>query len=92
MSSTPTAACGACCPPIGLDGGDLRLGLIDASRGTVGSFADQLHLLCYGFDPAKGIYTERITTMLGYVAGTTLVILAAGIFGMVIRQRRRATT
>jgi|SRR5579862_6460111 len=78
--------------PIGLDGGDLRLAIIDAGHGAVGGFADQLHLLCYGFDPAQGIYTERITTMLGYAAGTTLVILAAGIFGMVARQRRRAAT
>lgn len=78
--------------PIGLDGGDLRLALIDAGRGAVGGFADQLHLLCYGFDPAQGIYTERVTTMLGYAAGATLVILAAGIFGMVVRQRRRAAT
>ena len=78
--------------PIGLDGGDLRLALIDAGRGPVGGFADQLHLLCYGFDPAQGIYTERVTTMLGYAAGATLVILAGGIFGMVVRQRRRAAT
>ncbi len=78
--------------PIGLDGGDLRLAIIDAGHGAVGGLADQLHLLCYGFDPAKGIYTERITTMLGYAAGATLVILAAGIFGMVARQRRRAAT
>jgi protein SCO1 len=78
--------------PIGLDGGDLRLAIIDAGGGAVGSVADQLHLLCYGFDPAQGIYTERITTMLGYAAGATLVILAAGIFGMVARRRRGAAT
>jgi protein SCO1 len=78
--------------PIGLDGGDLRLAIIDTGRGTVGSFADQLHLLCYGFDPAQGIYTERITTMLAYAAGATLVILAAGIFGMIACRRRRAAT
>jgi protein SCO1/2 len=78
--------------PIGLDGGDLRLAIIDTGRGAIGSFADQLHLLCYGFDPAQGIYTERITTMLAYAAGATLVILAAGISGMVARQRRRAST
>jgi len=78
--------------PIGLDGGDLRLAIIDAGRGAVGGLADQLHLLCYGFDPAQGIYTERITTMLGYAAGATLLILAAGIFAMVARQRRKAAT
>jgi protein SCO1/2 len=77
---------------IGLDGADLRLALVDASHGTVGTLADRIHLLCYGYDPVRGIYTERITAMLGYAAGATLVILAAGIFGMVVRQRRRAAT
>lgn len=76
--------------PLGLDGGDLRLAIIDAGRGAVGSFADQLHLLCYGYDPARGIYTERITTMLGFAAGATLILLAGGIFGLVARQRWRA--
>jgi len=77
---------------IGLDGADLRLALVDASHGTVGTLADRIHLLCYGYDPVRGIYTERITTMLGYAAGATLVILAVGIFGMIVRQRRRAAT
>lgn len=78
--------------PLGLDGGDLRLAIVDAGRGTVGNLADRIHLLCYGYDPAKGIYTERITTMLGYAAGTTLVLLLAGIGAMIARERRSAAT
>jgi protein SCO1/2 len=78
--------------PIGLDGGDLRLALVDAGRGAIGSFADQLHLLCYGFDPAKGAYTERITTMLTVACLGTLVLMAAGIFTMILLQRRRTAT
>src|SRR5581483_692754 len=35
--------------PVGLDGGDLRLAIIDAGQGAVGTLADRLHLLCYGF-------------------------------------------
>jgi protein SCO1 len=75
--------------PLGLDGSDLRLALVDAGRGAVGGLADQIHLLCYGYDPVKGIYTERITTLLGYAAAATLVVMAAGIFTMVMRNRRR---
>jgi protein SCO1 len=75
--------------PLGLDGGDLRLAIIDAGRGAVGTFADQLHLLCYGYDPAKGIYTERITTMLGYAAGTTLIVVLASVLFMIAHERRR---
>ena len=72
--------------PLGLDGGDLRLALVDAGRGAVGTFADQLHLLCYGYDPAKGIYTERITALLGYAAGATLILMAAGVSVMIARR------
>jgi protein SCO1/2 len=78
--------------PIGLDGGDLRLALVDAGHGAVGGLADQLHLLCYGFDPAHGIYTERITTLLTFACLATLVVLAGGIAAMVMLQRRRAAT
>jgi protein SCO1/2 len=78
--------------PIGLDGGDLRLGLVDAGRGAVGGLADQLHLLCYGFDPAHGIYTERITTLLTFACLATLLIMASGILAMVMLQRRRQAT
>lgn len=75
--------------PLGLDGADLRLALVDAAGGAIGGLADQIHLLCYGYDPVKGIYTERITTLLGYAAGATLLITAAGIFAMIMRERRR---
>ena len=78
--------------PIGLDGGDLRLALVDAGRGAVGNFADQLHLLCYGFDPAHGVYTERITTVLTFACIATLAIMAGGIGAMVLLQRRRQAT
>jgi len=78
--------------PLGLDGGDLRLALVDAGDGAVGSFADRIHLLCYGYDPVRGIYTERITTMLEIAAGATLLVMACGIFAMTRRERGRAAT
>jgi protein SCO1/2 len=76
--------------PLGLDGGDLRLALVDAGDGAVGSFADRIHLLCYGYDPVRGIYTERITTMLEIAAAATLLAMGGGILGMTGRERRRA--
>jgi protein SCO1/2 len=76
--------------PLGLDGGDLRLALVDAGNGAIGNVADRIHLLCYGYDPVRGIYTERITTMLGYAAGTTLVVMLSGLFAMAAYTRRKA--
>ena len=75
--------------PFGLDGSDLRLAIVEAGNGTVGNLADRIHLLCYGYDPAKGIYTERITVVLGYAAGATLLLLLSGILLMLMRERRR---
>lgn len=74
--------------PLGLDGADLRLALVDAGQGSVGTLVDRIHLLCYGYDPVKGIYTERITTMLAFAAGLTLVVLLGGIFLMAMRDKR----
>lgn len=74
--------------PLGLDGADLRLALVDAGRGTVGTFADRIHLLCYGYDPVRGVYTERITSMLAVAAGFTLVLLLGGISLMAWREKR----
>jgi protein SCO1 len=75
--------------PLGLDGSDLRLAIVDASNGALGNFADRIHLLCYGYDPTKGIYTERITVTLAYAAGASLFVLISGISVMLIRERRR---
>lgn len=74
--------------PLGLDGSDLRLAIVDAGQGAIGTLADRIHLLCYGYDPVKGIYTERITTMLAASAGLTLLILFAGISLMAVREKR----
>jgi protein SCO1/2 len=78
--------------PIGLDGGDLRLAIIDAGQGAVGTLADRLHLLCYGFDPARGVYTERITSLLALSGIVTLIGMAGGIFTMIAMQRRRSVS
>jgi protein SCO1 len=75
--------------PLGLDGADLRLAIVDAGRGAVGTLADRIHLLCYGYDPVRGVYNERITTMLAYAAAATLVVMAGGIGAMVALEKRR---
>lgn len=75
--------------PFGIDGSDLRLAIVDGSNGAVGNFADRIHLLCYRYDPAKGIYTERITVVLGYAAGATLLLVMSGLSFLLMRERRR---
>ena len=76
--------------PLGIDAADLRLALVDAGEGRVGSLADHVRLLCYGFDPAKGIYTQSITDWLMVAACLTLAALAAGICTLSYRTPRAA--
>jgi protein SCO1/2 len=75
---------------LGLDGASLRLALVEAGQGTVGTFADHLRLLCYGFDPATGLYTARITAWLAAGGAATVAALFGGIALLTLRMRRRA--
>jgi protein SCO1/2 len=60
-------------------GRDLRLGLVEASAGKIGSPTDQVLLYCFHYDPATGKYT---TSILNYVrAGGALTVIA--LVGMV---------
>jgi protein SCO1/2 len=74
---------------VGLTGPDLRLALVEAGNGKIGGIEDQIHLLCYGFDPAKGIYTASITRLLNIGGAATAILLAGGIGAMLIVKRRR---
>jgi protein SCO1/2 len=74
--------------PLALDGTALRLAIVDAAHGAVGGLSDRIHLLCYGYDPVKGIYTERITELLSLSAGVTLVVMIGGISLMIAREKR----
>jgi protein SCO1/2 len=77
---------------LGLDGADLRLALVEAGEGRVGSLGDRLRLLCYGFDPLRGIYTEKITLWLELAAIFTLLSMAAAIVIMNVKSRRDAAS
>lgn len=73
---------------LGIDPNDLRLALTEAGRGQVGSFADHVRLLCYGFDPSIGAYTVSIQRALAASAAVTITILAVGITWLARSSRR----
>ena len=75
---------------LGLDGADLRLALVEAGEGRIGSVVDRLRLFCYGFDPVRGIYTEKITLWLELAAIFTLMSMAVAIVVMNAKSRRSA--
>jgi protein SCO1/2 len=73
---------------LALDPADLRLALVDAGEGRVGTWTDHVRLLCYGFDPAKGIYTAAVGRMLSGAAAIT--IIALGLFILILFRREAA--
>lgn len=76
---------------LGIDADDLRLALVEAGEGRIGSTLDQMRLLCYGFDPATGVYTPSIHVLLAL--GWVLTALAlGGAIAMMGLARNRAST
>jgi protein SCO1/2 len=73
---------------LSVDPADLRLALIEAGEGRVGGLTGRLALLCYGFDPVRGIYTARIQEILK-VAGLGTVMLMAACIGLISWRVRR---
>jgi protein SCO1 len=71
-------------------GGDLRLALVDAGKGRIGNLLDQITLCCFGFDPARGIYTASITKILTIMGCMTVAIMAVGICLLALARRRSA--
>ena len=67
---------------------DIRLGLVEASGGKIGSATDQLLLLCYHYDPAVGRYSRRAMNFVRAGSVTTAAALMSFIFIMIRKERR----
>jgi protein SCO1 len=67
---------------------DLRLALVEASAGKIGTATDSLLLLCYHYDPATGKYSR---TAMNFVrAGGVATML--GLFGFIFIMIRKEHT
>lgn len=66
---------------------DLRLSLVEASAGKIGSPVDKVLLFCFHYDPAKGKYTMAVMNTLR--AGGSATLLALGLFLFVNLRRDR---
>jgi protein SCO1/2 len=67
---------------------DVRLALTEAGQGKVGTWTDQLLLLCYHYDPQTGRYGSLIWTLLRVAGGTTALLGIAWI-GLAVRRERQ---
>jgi protein SCO1 len=64
---------------------ELRMAIVESSKGGIGSFADRLLLYCYHYDPATGRYGAIALNMVRLGGAVTLVALG----GFIWLMRRR---
>jgi protein SCO1/2 len=64
---------------------DLRLALVEASEGKVGTVVDRILMMCFHYDPKTGKYGFALTNSLRI----TGVVFLAALFGFIFLQLRR---
>ncbi|MEX0938557.1 MAG: SCO family protein [Pirellulales bacterium] len=67
---------------------DLRLSLVEASAGEIGSLTDQILLLCYHYNPITGRYGLAIVSALRIAGVATVILIGGGIVTMLRRERQ----
>lgn len=67
---------------------DLRLALVEASEGRVGSLADKALLLCFQYDPSRGEYGFAIMGVLRGGGVLTFVLIVLYVLRSLARERR----
>lgn len=72
---------------IDFDPRDLRLGLVEAADGKVGTAGDRLLLLCYHYDPQKGTYGAAVMRVMR--AGGAVTVALLGISLVAMRRKGR---
>jgi protein SCO1/2 len=64
---------------------DVRLGLVDASAGKIGTPVDRALLFCYQYDPTSARYSPSILKIIRLAGVLTILCLVAGMF--IFRRR-----
>ncbi len=70
---------------------DLRLALVEASEGRIGTAVDAALLYCYHYDPMTGRYGLVVMRVLRIAGAATVLVLGTFIFVMVRRERAPGT-
>ena len=69
---------------------DLRLGIVEASAGTIGSPVDAVLLFCFHYDPTTGKYGLAIHRVL-QAAGALTVLCLGALIVVLLRAEKRET-
>jgi protein SCO1/2 len=68
---------------------DVRLGLVEASEGKIGTLTDHALLYCYQYDPMTGKYGVVVMNVLRAAGGLTVLVLGIFMTLMFLRERKR---
>jgi protein SCO1/2 len=79
MIATPTGRLSHYFMGIDFPSRDMRLALVEASQGQIGSPVDRFLLLCYHYDPVTGKYSGATMLLVRIVGGITVLLLAVPI-------------
>jgi protein SCO1/2 len=71
---------------------DLKLALVEASAGQIGTVVDQALLFCYHYDPETGRYGIFIMNFMRAAGALTVLVLVGWIVLSLRRERRQART
>jgi protein SCO1/2 len=71
---------------------DVRLGLVEASEGKIGTLTDHALLYCYQYDPMTGKYGVVVMNVLRAAGGLTVLILGIFMTMMFLRERKRSVS
>jgi protein SCO1 len=69
---------------------DLKLGVMEASDGKVGSVVDQLLLFCFHYDPATGAYSFAVKNAVRAGGVLTVLVMGAMLFRLWRRERQKS--
>jgi protein SCO1/2 len=68
---------------------DVRLGLVEASEGKIGTAVDKVLLLCFHYDPTTGRYGVAILTAIRIAGIAVLLGLGIFVYRAIRRDRRK---
>ena len=71
---------------------DVRLGLVEASEGKIGTLTDHALLYCYQYDPMTGKYGVVVMNVLRAAGGLTVLVLGIFMTLMFLRERKRTAS
>jgi protein SCO1 len=75
---------------LGVTDDSMRLALVEASEGKVGTLSDRVRLICSAFDPAHGTYNLMVSRILVAAALATVILMASGFAFLALSGRRTA--